>query len=552
MVEPAEAGASARRDAEPAVAAIVVSESPSPAIAWESFLGRQALGWSAVVVLLFATAFFLRYAFENQWIGPLGRVSMGVVAGLVLTHVGHRYYRAGWVVFSQMLTAGGVVLLYLSTYSSFGFYHLLDQRAAGAFLAVIVVETALLALYYDAPAIALMAVIGGLLSPLLMRTDRDQYATLFSYLTMLNAGAVGLLLCRAWPAVGSVALAGTQALFWAWYGENYHPAKLGWALGFQLAIFALYVAHMLLVNVVRRRAATWEDVLRSVAAPLLVTAAGYVLLEEDYRAWLGSLAIGMAALYALIVRLLLVGKADRRLALVALAIACSFVAVAIPLEARAPWVALGWAAEAAALWWFGLRIRSAPLRMLAGAFACLAILRILVQTPFDLAPAPRLVFNEYALPALAATACLLAGVAATRRFVAQLSTEERALTACTLVAGVLLVWYIESFDLASYFHGRIQTGDRLTADHATQTSLSTWWAGYATALLALGFRLRLGLLRWTALGLYALTVAKVFLLDMSGLDQIYRIVAFFVLAILLGIGAWAYQRFQPDRTTGEL
>jgi uncharacterized membrane protein len=54
-------------------------------------------------------------------------------------------------------------------------------------------------------------------------------------------------------------------------------------------------------------------------------------------------------------------------------------------------------------------------------------------------------------------------------------------------------------------------------------------------------------LRWTALSIYALTLGKVFLLDMAGLDQIYRIVAFFVLAILLGAAAWAYQRFQPDR-----
>ena len=37
-------------------------------------------------------------------------------------------------------------------------------------------------------------------------------------------------------------------------------------------------------------------------------------------------------------------------------------------------------------------------------------------------------------------------------------------------------------------------------------------------------------------------IAKVFLYDMADLDQIYRIVAFFVLAVFLGIAAWAYQR----------
>ena len=103
-----------------------------------------------------------------------------------------------------MLTAGGVVLLYLSTYGAFGFYHLIGQRAAGLMLALIVAESGLLALRYEAPAIALMAVIGGLLTPLLMHADRDQYAALFSYLTVLDAGIVCLLLRRHWPAIGVV------------------------------------------------------------------------------------------------------------------------------------------------------------------------------------------------------------------------------------------------------------------------------------------------------------------------------------------------------------
>ena len=60
------------------------------AISWEDLIGRKALGWVAVVVLLFATAFFLRYAFENAWIGPLGRVTLGIVAGLALVRQGRR------------------------------------------------------------------------------------------------------------------------------------------------------------------------------------------------------------------------------------------------------------------------------------------------------------------------------------------------------------------------------------------------------------------------------------------------------------------------------
>jgi uncharacterized membrane protein len=61
-------------------------------------------------------------------------------------------------------------------------------------------------------------------------------------------------------------------------------------------------------------------------------------------------------------------------------------------------------------------------------------------------------------------------------------------------------------------------------------------------LLAIGFSVRVSAIRWTALAVFAATIAKVFLYDMADLDQIYRIVAFFVLAVFLGIAAWAYQR----------
>ena len=49
-----------------------------------------------------------------------------------------------------------------------------------------------------------------------------------------------------------------------------------------------------------------------------------------------------------------------------------------------------------------------------------------------------------------------------------------------------------------------------------------------------------------------MTVGKVFLIDAKELGEFYRILAFFILAILLGAAAWAYQRLQPaSRPEGE-
>lgn len=540
----------------PVAAPGVPTREAAPAFDWEWFLGRRALGWVAVVLIVFAGAFFLRYAIENRWIGPLGRVALAAAGGTALACGGRRYAGRGWPVASQMMTAAGVIVLYLAAYAAFGFYRLLPQGSAAAFLVVIVAESAALAVLYDAPALALAAVLGGLMTPVLMHSEHDQYASLFTYLAVLDAGVVVLTVWRPWPAVATVALLGTQGLFWAWYSENYHPEKLAAAVAFQLAVWGLFLGQGLAAHLARAREAGWEDLGRWLANATLGFAALYVLLDPKYHLWMGSLALLAAAVYAEVARLLLAARpGESRLFLTTLAVAVGFVAAAFPVQADSSYIALGWAAEAAALWWFGLRVRAPALRALAATLALAALLRLVaVDTPYHTRAPFVPIFNRYAMPALGVVACVLAGAAAPRRLLGRLSKAERSLVAGVEVAGVLLLLLVLSVDVSGYFYAKAAAAggvDAYSWSLRARTSLSVLWAAYATALLAVGFRARLARLRWTALGLYGLTVGKVFLFDMAGLDEIYRILAFLVLAILLGVAARVYQRPRPAAADAE-
>ena len=92
----------------PAPAAAPVA-APVPAVHLETVIGQKWIGWVAVVLILFAAGFFLKYAFENRWIGELGRVTLGVIVGLVFAWVGFQRYRVGWRYLSQVLTGGGII-----------------------------------------------------------------------------------------------------------------------------------------------------------------------------------------------------------------------------------------------------------------------------------------------------------------------------------------------------------------------------------------------------------------------------------------------------------
>jgi len=262
----------------------------------ESIIGRRWVGWVAVLLILFATAFFLKYAFDNRWIGELGRVSIGIAFGIAMCLGGFRYQQRGWRIFSQILTAGGIILLYLSTYAAFGYYHLVGQKTAFAYLVILIAEAAAVSLVYNAPAIAIMALIGGLLTPALLHSDRNQYRSLFIYLFALDAGALALL--KHWRGLSSIAYFGTQLLFWLWYNENYHHQIRGPVLIFQTAIFFLFLLAHLARELIRREPETLEDAMLLLANPFTYFATAYHLLNPTHHDWMGAFAIGMALVYA--------------------------------------------------------------------------------------------------------------------------------------------------------------------------------------------------------------------------------------------------------------
>jgi uncharacterized membrane protein len=69
------------------------------------------------------------------------------------------------------------------------------------------------------------------------------------------------------------------------------------------------------------------------------------------------------------------------------------------------------------------------------------------------------------------------------------------------------------------------------------------WLAYGIGLMFQGIRSEQRLLRLTALGVIGLVCAKVFLIDMSGLAGLWRVLSFLGLGLaLIGLGA-VYRRF---------
>jgi len=509
----------------------------------ESLIGRRLVGWAAVALILFAAAFFLKYAFDNRWIGELGRVSIGVTFGVTLTLLGFRYHQRGWRVFSQILTAGGIVLLYLSAYAAFGYYHLVTQKAAFIYLIILVSEAAALSLLYEAPAIAIMALIGGFLSPILLHSDRDQYKSLFGYIFALDVGALGLL--KHWPGLSALAFGGTHLLFWLWYGEQYHPQKLTAVMVFQTAVFLAFLAAYVVRQIVRQANATIEDLLLLLLNPFIFYATSYYLLNPSYHDWMGAFAIAMAVVYAGSTKLLLDrSTAKRGESLILIGVAITFITLAIPIQLKGNWITMAWAVEALVILWTGIQTKSTRLHALAWVMFTLALGKVIVwDMKWRASFTP--VFNQYFLSSLFVIACLF-GAAWLYHRMGDKEAFARPMKLIAALVGVISLWFLMSVETYTFFATRAsaytQWEDIRREQWLGQMALSVLWALYAGTLATIGFVRRSAAIRWASLILFAIAVIKAMIVDIAYLQQLYRIIVFFVLGVLLLLVAWAYHR----------
>jgi uncharacterized membrane protein len=77
---------------------------------------------------------------------------------------------------------------------------------------------------------------------------------------------------------------------------------------------------------------------------------------------------------------------------------------------------------------------------------------------------------------------------------------------------------------------------------ARDFSYSAVWMAYGVLLICVGFWKRSEFLRWQAIVLIGITIIKVFVYDVSALQQGYRILAFMILGVILLAISFAYQK----------
>ena len=195
--------------------------SSSPHASLEKRIGQYWLNRIGIVAILIGVSYFLKYAFENDWIGPAGRIAIGLLGGISLVLWSETFRRKGHQAFSWSLKAIGIGTLYLSLWGAFQIYHLIPASSAFAAMAVVTGSTIALALTQDAELLASFALIGGFATPVLLSTGENHEAVLFSYIGLLDLAILAMIAVTPWRRLLWGSFAGTVILYGGWYDSYY-------------------------------------------------------------------------------------------------------------------------------------------------------------------------------------------------------------------------------------------------------------------------------------------------------------------------------------------
>jgi uncharacterized membrane protein len=499
----------------------VSAAASKPAI--ETTLGLGWLNRVAVVTLIFGVGFLFKYAVDNQWIGPGMRIALGVAAATLSLFLGEWISLRGQKTFARGLTGLGLALLYLSFYAGFGFYHLLPQTTAFLLMCLTTAAAAMLALHYDSQAVAWLGLAGGYLTPVLLSTGENHMWVLAGYTSMLNLGALAIAYAKRWPALEYLAWPATWLLFLAWtqpwLDDDTRLAAWGW-----LSVsFALFFA-----------ASAMGARLRLLALNSGAYFAGtYFLLDHQHHSSMGAFTLALAAPHALLANA--VWSRDRRLGELTAAIGVILLTLAIPIQLAGFRITILWSLEAAALAWLSALWQQRRLPVGASLLFGLVFIRLFAADA-------RMYSAQQSYMALANRRFLTFAVAAGSLWFASRFARTRQFQTVTYGAGHLVLLWALGMEIAGWAS---RSSDPQDVSSVESTGISILMAVYAAVLVGSGVALRSAINRILGLGLFALVIVKLYLLDVWSLSRGFRITAFLALGGLLLLVSYLYSRFKP-------
>ncbi|NCS68134.1 DUF2339 domain-containing protein [Candidatus Peregrinibacteria bacterium] len=163
---------------------------------WNWFKADWPLKVGAFLILL-GFVWLVSYAFLNNWIGPVGRITLGLIAGLAILVGGERRLSISRTQGTVLVFLGGAVTLITIASAQF-VYQMFPAFVALGMSFVVMVLMAVISIRYNDQPLIIAALVAGALGPIITGGEGGSIVALYSYLLVVTVGSLWVVRFKGW------------------------------------------------------------------------------------------------------------------------------------------------------------------------------------------------------------------------------------------------------------------------------------------------------------------------------------------------------------------
>ena len=516
---------------------------------WADFrIGEQWLNRIGIGLLLIGVAFLFKYSIDQGWLIPPVRSAIGLGIGMVLFGIGLQM-RESVKPLKQILLGGGIAVFYITGFATFQLYSFVPSSIVWTFMVVVTLLSLSLSLQQDEAVLSVVGTLGAFGTPFMLYTGSGSVIMLMIYTLLILFATAIMYMKKGWKSLlWSITIGGALVLFVALINTTFYEQTVTlhehWvmqigAFGWMLATWILPVYRDILsannpdywIGSIEGNHSKSTNFLVSSSVHLMTFVTPLFILGFVMSHWelsmnnAGLASFGLAGVGAIFYWLLSIKELSKLASTHGLlALSMLTIGLTLMLEGNVLFTAL--AVEAIALRFIASETSDVKVNISSHVLFGIVFLWLLNKLYYSLGdPASILAIESLSQLGVIAAGGLLVPLwlkAKDTRQVYQLTSHI-----------VLLLWMYQ----------------KLIALQNGHAFVTVAWGIYAIALLVWGFAARQKGTRITGMATIFLVVGKLFFVDLSQLDAVWRILLFMGFgAIFLLLGYYWQSKWSKDET----
>lgn len=166
-----------------------------------------------IFLLLLGTGYLFTWAYENEH--PVVAMNIGFAIGVILLVLAIRVEKKKRGALSQVLYGGSIAVFYTVIYTIYDGFTLLPGLIAFVLMTANTVFAFMLAITRKTPSLAIIGIIGGLLTPFIVPVESFGLMGTGVYLVLLTLGAATIYYVRGWRTLHISTISGLLVVTWS-------------------------------------------------------------------------------------------------------------------------------------------------------------------------------------------------------------------------------------------------------------------------------------------------------------------------------------------------